>query len=119
MFVYMPSTDLSVPMRPCAMRNLGGWLLEGLVGGPGGDHARPNDTTLKNKLQNISPVYKCDLQVFTLVQKGRYSYIVADYDCCVVGVHFHLDWNQSSGRRYILMHLLIVFMSVLIRIYRG
>ena len=47
------------------------------------------------------------------------GYIVADYDCLVVGVHFHLDGYQSSGTRYMLMHLLIVFMSVLIRIYRG
>ena len=41
--------------------------------------------------------------------------IIADYDCCVVSVHFYLDGHQSSGTRYMLMHLLIVFMSVLIR----
>ena len=53
--------------------------------------------------------------MFILVQKGIYSYVVADY---VVGVHLHLDGYQSSGRRYMLMHVLIVFMSVLICFYR-
>ena len=56
--------------------------------------------------------------MFLLVQKGIYSYVVADYDCCVVGVHLHLDGYQSSGRRYMSMHVLIVFMSVLICLYR-
>ena len=78
---------------------------------------------LSKKLRIVSPVYKSDflsaLQVFVLV-KGGYSYmVVADYDCRVVGVHFHLDGYQSSETRYMLIHLLIVFMSVLIRIYRG
>ena len=59
------------------------------------------------------------LQVFVLV-KGGYSYmIVADYDRCVVGVRFHLDGYQSSETRYMLIHLLIVFMSLLIRIVEG
>ena len=67
-------------------------------------------------------MYKCNLlsKYSSLFKKADITnYIGADYDCCVVDVHFHLDGYQSSGRRYMWMHLSItciytVFTSVLI-----